>query len=182
MKTNTPPSVGCQSVVLRYFVPQDAPKVHAMSQELSLRTWLPDQVYESEARALEVVRYLIDKCRDPGTPVRAPYVLAVCLRSSMEPIGHVGLSPFEREVEVGYAIEEKHQGKGFASEAVGAMVNWALQRFDLRRVLGIVAKDNAASCRVLEHAGFALASEAMGSLHGRPGLIRTYHKSRRNAC
>ena len=177
METNIPPSVALRSVVLRCFAPEDAPKVHAMSQELSLRTWLPDQVYESEAGALEVLRYLIDRCHDPGSPIRAPYVLAVCLRSSMELIGHVGLSPREREVEVGYAIEEKHQGRGFASEAVGAMVNWALHRFDLPRVLGIVARDNAASCRVLEHAGFALASEAMGSLHGRPGLIRTYHRA-----
>ena len=196
MKTNTPPSVASQSVVLRYFVPEDAPKIYAMSQELSLRTWLPDEVYESEASALEVLFYLIDKCRDPGSPVCGPYVLAVCLGSSLELIGHVGLSPLKREVadrlgvvghggggdqeaevEVGYAIEEKHQGRGFASEAVGAMVNWALHRFYLPRVLGIVVKDNAASCRVLEHAGFALASEARGSLHGRPGLIRIYHRA-----
>ena len=177
MNTNTPPSVASGAVLLRYFVPEDASKVHAMSQELSLRTWLPDQVYESEAGALKVLRYLIDKCRDPGSPVCAPYVLAVCLRSSLELIGHVGLSPLAGEVEVGYAIEEKHQGKGFASEALGAMVNWALQRFDLPRVLGIVARDNAASCRVLENAGFAITSESMGTLHGRPGLIRTYHRA-----
>jgi len=177
MNTNTPPSASSQSVVFRHFVPEDAPKVHAMSRELSLRTWLPDQVYESETGALEVLRYLIDKCRDPGSPVCAPYVLAVCLRSSLELIGHVGLSPLEGEVEVGYAIEEKQQGRGFASEAVGAVVDWALQRFDLPRVLGIVAKDNAPSCRVLENAGFTLKSEAMGSLHGRLGLIRTYHRA-----
>ncbi len=154
MSASALPSVGLLTVVLRSFVPQDAPKVHAMSQESGLR-------------------------RVPGSPVSAPYVLAVCLRGSSELIGHVGLSPLYGEVEVGYAIEEKHQGRGFASEAVGTMVNCALQRFDLPRVLGIVGKDNAASCRVLENAGFALTSEAMGSLHGRPGLIRTYDRARR---
>ncbi len=178
-KTSVPgsPTIASRSGVLRRFVPEDAPKVYAMSQEPGVRTWLPDQVYESEARALEVLRDLIDKCHDPGTPVRAPYVLAVCLTSSLELIGHVGLSPLAGEVEVGYAIEDEHQGKGLASEAVRATVNWALPRFGLPRVLGIVAVDNLASCRVLENAGFVLASEAMGSLHGRRGLIRTYQRA-----
>ena len=173
--TAPPPS---RSVVLRPFVPDDVPKVYAMSRETGLRTWLPDQVYESETQAREVLDFLIGTCRDPGSPVAAPFVLAVCLRSSLEVVGHVGLSPLRGDVEVGYAIEEKHQGRGLASEAVQAMVSWALPHFDLPRVLGIVHADNVASCRVLEHAGFMLASEAAGSLHGRPGLIRTYHRSR----
>jgi len=197
MKETTTPPIASHSIVLRHFAPEDAPKAYAMSQELGLRTWLPDQVYESEAGALDVLRYLIDACRDPGSPARGPYVLAVCAGSSMELIGHVGLSPVggealdrlglvghvhgndrESEVEVGYAIEERHQGKGFASEAVGTMVNWALERFDLPRVLGIVATDNVASCRVLEHAGFALVRETRNRMHGRFGLIRIYQRAR----
>jgi len=172
----TPPA--SPSVILRQFVPDDVPKVYAMSQEAGLRTWLPDQVYESEVQAREVLEFLIDTYRNPGSPVHAPFVLAVCLRKSLELVGHVGLSPLRGEVEVGYAIEERHQGRELASEAVQAMVSWALPRFDLPRVLGIVDTDNVASCRVLERAGFTLASEAAGSLHGRPGLIRTYHRSR----
>lgn len=178
MSTTAPPSDASQSVVLRSFVDGDAPKLHVMSREPALQTWLPDQVYESKADALEVLRHLGEKCRDPGSPARAPYVLAVCLKASMELIGHVGLSPIEGQVEVGYAIEEKHHGKGFASEAVGAMVKWGLERFELPRILGIVAADNAASCRVLERADFELASESTGSLHNRAGLIRTYQRMR----
>jgi ribosomal-protein-alanine N-acetyltransferase len=173
-----PPLVASRSVALRPFTLADAPKIHAMSQETSLRTWLPDQVYASEARAREVLAHLIDKCRDPGTPVLAPYVLGVYLRSSMALIGHVGLSPLGAGVEVGYAIEEKQQGRGFGSEAVGIMVDWALRRFDLPRVLGIVAEANLASYRVLENAGFVLAGEEMARLHGRLGRVRTYERTR----
>jgi RimJ/RimL family protein N-acetyltransferase len=176
VSAKTPPA--SRSVVLRQFVLADVPKVYAMSREIGLRNWIPDQVYESEAQAREVLEYLIEKYDDPGSPMHAPYVLAVCLRNTLELVGHVGLSPLRGEVEVGYAIEEKHQGRGLASEAVRAMVDWALPRFDLPRVLGIVATDNVASCRVLERAGFTLAREAAGSLHGRPGLIRTYHRLR----
>lgn len=172
------PLIIAQTVALRHFVPEDAHKVFVMSQESGLRTWLPDQVYESEAGALEVLRYLIEKYRDPGTPSLAPYVLGVCFNGARELIGHVGLSPLNGQIEVGYAIENTHQDKGFASQAVRAMSEWALARFALPRVLGIVATDNAASCRVLEHAGFEFAEESMGRLHGRSGLVRRYEKAR----
>jgi ribosomal-protein-alanine N-acetyltransferase len=170
-----------RTVTLRYFVPEDALKVFVMSQEPGMRAWLPDQVYESEAHALEVLQYLIEKCRDPGTPSLAPYVLGVCLNDSGELIGHVGLSPVNGQTEIGYATEDRHQGKGFASQAVRAMSEWALTRFALPRVLGIVATDNVASCKVLQYAGFELIEESMGRLHGRSGLVRMYEKARQVA-
>ena len=166
-----------RTVTLRYFVPEDAPKVFVMSQESGMRTWLPDQVYESEARAVEVLRDLIERYRDPGTPSLAPYVLGVCRSDSGELIGHVGLSPLNGRTEVGYAIEQRSQGNRLASQAVKAMSEWALTRFALPRVLGIVATDNGASCKVLQYAGFELIEESMGRLHGRHRLVRTYEKA-----
>jgi ribosomal-protein-alanine N-acetyltransferase len=172
----TTPPVRTRLLILRRLVPEDAHKVFVMSREPGIQRWLPDQVYVKEAAALDVLRYLIAQYEDPGTPVCAPYVLGVCLRSSSELIGHVGLSPLGKQVEVGYAIEEKYQRRGFASEAVTAMSEWGIRRFDLPLVLGIVASENAGSCKVLERAGFVLFEESMGCLHGRRGLVRTYHK------
>jgi len=176
MKPNSFRPITSRSVTLRYFVEEDAPKVFAMSQEAGLRAWLPDQVYDCEAGARKVLRYLIEKYGDPATPSLAPYVLGVCCNGSQELIGHVGLSPLRGQVEVGYAIEQQHQGRGFASEAVKAMSEWAGTFFGLSRILGVVASDNVASCRVLQHAGFELTGESMGELHGRPGLVRTYER------
>lgn len=178
MTVNNSPLIVAAKVSLREFVPEDAHKLFVMSRESGLRMWLPDQVYESESDALDVLQYLVEKCRDPGTPTLGPYVLGVCIRGARGLIGHVGLSPLRGEVEIGYAIEDRHQGKGYASEAVRAMSEWALERFALPRILGIVATDNVASCRVLERAGFLLVDESESTLHGRPGLVRRYEKVR----
>ena len=175
----TGPPITTSSLTLRIFVPEDTPKVFVMSQESGIRTWLSDQVYEDAQSALEVLRYLITKCRDPGTPALGPYVLGVCLTRSSELIGHVGLSPLGDQVEVGCAIEHRFQGRGFAIEAIKAISEWGLQRFGLAHVLGIVATENIASCRVLERAGFALIDESMRSLHGQTRLVRTYRKEPR---
>ena len=172
----TEPPVATQSLILRMFALDDAPKAFAMSQEPGMRTWLPDQVYESAQSALEVLRYLIAQCCDPGTPALGPYVLGICVAKSAELIGHVGLSPLRGEVEVGCAIEQRFQGRGFATEAIQAMSEWGMQRFGLARVLGIVATENVASCKVLERAGFAFVDESMRALHGHMRLVRAYRK------
>jgi RimJ/RimL family protein N-acetyltransferase len=171
---NTSPPIASGTLVLRCFVPEDAPKVFAMSQEAGVRTWLPDQVYGSEAHALEVLRYLIANYRDPGTPALGPYVLGVCRQDSGELIGHAGLSPLHGDVEVGFAIETASQGRGFASSAVRTLSEWSLRRFALPRIVGIVAADNEASIRVLQHADFRMTEESSRRLHGRSRLVRTY--------
>jgi RimJ/RimL family protein N-acetyltransferase len=172
----TGPPILTSSLTLRIFAPEDAPRVFAMSQEPGMRTWLPDQVYENAQSALEVLRYLIVQCRDPGTPARGPYVLGICLTQSSELIGHVGLSPLRDQVEVGCALGQRFQGRGFATQAIRAICEWGMQRFGLPHVLGVVAAENIASSKVLERAGFARTDESMRSLHGHTRLVRTYRK------
>lgn len=104
-----------------------------------------------------MLRNLISQYAEPGRPAVGPYVLGVCRLGMDELVDHVGLSPPGGTAQIGYAIEERHQGKGFASEAVAAMSVWGLHRFGLSCILGIVATRNVASCRVPERSGYRLA-------------------------
>lgn len=146
-------------LLLRPFVLDDVPKVFVMSGEDGLRRWIPDQVYRDEHHAAEVVRALIAETERGPDPRARPYVLAIEHAETGSLIGHVGLSPARGSVEVGYAIEQRQQGKGLATEAVIAMSGWALAELGLPEVLGIVAADNVHSCRVLEKAGFTRIGE-----------------------
>jgi ribosomal-protein-alanine N-acetyltransferase len=163
------------AVVLRRFTLADVSKLFVMSQQAGLRTWIPDQVYADEQRASEVLAYLIAQYDQPDPARRAPLVLGVCLGDEL--VGHVGLSAIPDGVEIGYAIADGHQGKGFATEAVAAMTAWGFDRLALPAIDGIVAPDNAGSCRVLEKAGFVMVSEAMRPMHGVTQLVRTYRKT-----
>jgi ribosomal-protein-alanine N-acetyltransferase len=142
---------------LRPFAPSDARKLLVMSHEDGLRRWLPDQVYRDEEHAEQVARWLMGHTAAEPDPRLRPYVLGVEAEGTL--IGHVGLSAARGSVEIGYAIEERHQGKGFATEAVLAMSGWGLSTLGLPEVLGIVAADNVSSCRVLEKAGFVLGGD-----------------------
>lgn len=163
-------------LVLRRFAAADAGKVFRMSREDSLRAWIPDQVYRDEAHAAAVLAFLISQYDDPGDPRVGPYVLGVELRQSGELIGHVGFSPFHGEVEVGYAIEKAHQGRGLAAEAVRAACEWALREFRLPAVLGVAAARNVASQGVLRRAGFERQREEVTSMQGvrQPAVFFTF--------
>ena len=69
-------------------------------------------------------------------------------------------------VEIGYGISEEHQGRGYATEAVCAMVDWAFTQPGVACVTAETEEANFASQRVLKKAGFVPTGET-----GEEGLL-----------
>jgi [ribosomal protein S5]-alanine N-acetyltransferase len=63
-------------------------------------------------------------------------------------------NPVYRSLGIGYCFEEPVWGRGYATEAVCAMLQWAYATLDLNRVEAELDTRNAASSRVLEKLGF----------------------------
>jgi RimJ/RimL family protein N-acetyltransferase len=82
--------------------------------------------------------------------------------SSSEYIGGVGVHPmpdvYRLSAEVGYWLAEPFWGKGIATAAVKAVVNYVFTDFEFIRLHAGVFAWNPASARVLEKAGFSLES------------------------
>lgn len=77
-------------------------------------------------------------------------------RDDGEVVGHCGFHGPPAAVgraEVGYTVFAAHRRRGYASEAVGALVEWA-QRQAERTVFASVAPDNTASLAVVRKLGF----------------------------
>ncbi len=159
---------------LRTFALTDVRKVFVMGAEEGMRRWIPDQVYRDEQHAEEVVRALMAYTDRVPDPRAYPYVLGIEHKETCSLIGHVGLSAARGSVEIGYAIEERYQGAGLATEAVTAMSAWGLVELGLPEVLGIVAVDNTPSRRVLEKASFLRIGE---SLDGRSNAVLIYRRA-----
>ena len=125
-----------------------------LSNEDASRTWLPSQVYRDQATALSALTFLVDQFTTPGDPRLGAYVLAIEHRTSGDLIGHVGFSPYENDVEIGFAVALEYQRRGLAVEAMVAACRWVFQEFELDRILGIAPVANVGSCRTLARAGF----------------------------
>jgi [ribosomal protein S5]-alanine N-acetyltransferase len=63
-------------------------------------------------------------------------------------------NPDYRSATIGYCLDETAWGQGFATEAAGALLQWAFDTLDLNRVEAETDTRNTASGRVLEKLGF----------------------------
>lgn len=89
----------------------------------------------------------------PNTP-DAWRQLAICLRNGTL-IGDVGLHTLDEwQLELGYTLAPEHQGKGYATEAVAAVLRQAFSVWNKHRVTASVDPENQASIRLLERLGF----------------------------
>jgi len=81
---------------------------------------------------------------------------AIC--TDDRPVGGIGLSPgtdIERvNAEIGYWLGAKYWGKGYATEAVRALIDYAFADLEFTALQSSVRVTNAASRRVLEKCGF----------------------------
>lgn len=88
------------------------------------------------------------------------YVFALDRRSDGRMVGSVALqlatTGRESSGEIGYWLGKPHWGLGYASEAVRAMTDFAKGVVGLERIEAAVFRENRASARVLEKAGFAI--------------------------
>ena len=163
------------SLVLRHFKPEDAAEVQRQSNEPSSRLGLPSQVCADADAARELLDYLIGQYAEPGDPRSGPYVLAVDHRTDSTLIGHVGLSPLDGQVEIGFAIAEAYQRRGLAVEAVKAACDWAFDRFGLSSILAIAAQANGGSRKVLVRAGFEYQSDRTMCFQGTDQKVSEYY-------
>ena len=155
-----------RSLLLRHAVPDDAGELFVLSQEAQYRTWLPSQLYDDEAHAGRSLEYLIDQYSNPGNPRLGPYVLLIEHKADRIVIGHVGFSRFDDDVEIGFAIAERYQRRGLATEAIVAASRWAFATFGLERILGLADAENIASRRTLVRAGFAYLEDKVMTFQG----------------
>jgi ribosomal-protein-serine acetyltransferase len=78
-------------------------------------------------------------------------------------VGSTSLRPMQDDdkvMEIGYWVDSRHTGKGYASLAAKAMSNYASTRFPIVRAE--VMDENTASVRILEKSGYTRTSKRIG--------------------
>lgn len=80
---------------------------------------------------------------------------ACVLKETQTIVGFCGLKylPELDAVDVGYRFLPQHWGRGLASEACMASLDFGFKKLCLDQIIGLVLPDNAASIRVLEKSG-----------------------------
>ena len=75
-------------------------------------------------------------------------------------------------VEIGYGVDKAFRGRGLATEAVGALVDWGREREDVGAIFAETLTANLPSRRVLEKNGFQRCGESTDALFWRVDVWR----------
>ena len=139
-------------LVLRAHALADFPDMAAMWADPEVCRYIGGKPSTSEASSARF-------CRHRGMwPLLGYGFWAVCDRESGLFVGEAGL--FKRDLataevpEAGWAFTRAAAGRGYATEAVGAVLAWADTRPQLARSFCIIEPANVASIRVAEKCGY----------------------------
>lgn len=102
-------------------------------------------------------------------PAWQPWLVrGVVARESRRPLlGHAGFhgppgvngAQEAGALELGYAVFPSARGRGYATEAAVALIEWARREHGIRRFIASVAPDNAPSLAIVRKLGFAETGE-----------------------
>jgi RimJ/RimL family protein N-acetyltransferase len=146
------PVIRAARLDLREYGPGDADLVRAVLAAGAAEALPPGAPSEPG----DVVKWLagaVHRAQWEGTGVH----LMMLDRASGTIVGSIGLFHADWEVrsaEIGYGVRADERGKGYASEALGAVARWALTEGGIQRAWLTANTDNLASVRVAEKAGF----------------------------
>lgn len=106
-------------------------------------------------------KYFLDSLRSSG-PEDAGWNLWFCILR--EPRALVGVAGFKGTpkagvAEIGYSMLETHQRKGYCTEAVAALIDWAFAHREVQAVIAHTLPELMPSIRVMEKCGLVFAGE-----------------------
>ncbi len=149
MELNTP------RLLLREFVSADWPAVLAYQRDpryLRYYDWA-DRTPDDVQRFVQM--FLNQQAEQP----RRKFQLAVILKASGQLVGNCGIRQTGArayEADIGYELAPDHWGRGYATEAARAIMQFGFAELRVHRIWAWCIADNTASARVLEKLGLKL--------------------------
>jgi RimJ/RimL family protein N-acetyltransferase len=151
------PRIITQRLAIRDLEANDGPRVfayHRRPEVSQFQSWGTESVdvVQSYIRSLAAI--------EPGTPGKW-YQVGIFLSENGKLIGDCGfrvLKDDPEQAEIGITLAPEFQGKGYATEAVNALLHYLFVTLDKHRVFGSVDPRNASSMSLLDR--LAMRKEA----------------------
>jgi len=147
-----PPVLTTARLRLRPFTHDDAAALFRVFSDAEVVRFWSTGAWTELAQADQMIEEAMQAYREGGL---SRY--AIALAGTDELIGICNLRGFfaqNRRCELGYALGSAHWGRGYAYEALDALLGHAFTSLDMNRIEADIDPRNTASARLLERLGF----------------------------
>lgn len=146
------PILESERLVFRRLKDSDAPEVFKLRSNPERMKYIPRPLLQNEGEALAMIQMMNSKI-DENTDIN----WGVCLKNSDTIIGFMGFYRVQLDsyrTEIGYMILPEYDGKGYVSEAITTMLDFAFNTVGFHSVDAVIDPDNLGSEKVLLKNGF----------------------------
>jgi RimJ/RimL family protein N-acetyltransferase len=147
-----------ERLLLRWFTVDDIEAFHELGSDPRVIRYVGNRPFASREAAKEILTAA--PLRDYAT---YGYGRFACVwKETGDVVGFCGpkFLPDMQDVDLGYRFLPRFWGMGLATESSLAVLAYAQHRLNLKRLIGWVHPDNAASTRVLAKLGFSFEKKA----------------------
>lgn len=151
-------------LILRSVAPEDSAVMHDYRNNEICARYQRGQVRDKEG-----IDALIQRHQKDILSLDAPALLAVALRETGEMIGEIVVMPQDGAISLGYTFSYRHHRKGYAYEALSALMELLHSRFPEQEFICFTEAENQASMGLLLKLGYQdlgfipkIQSEAFG--------------------
>jgi RimJ/RimL family protein N-acetyltransferase len=151
-----------QRLLIRVPTEDDARSLHERRNDPAVAEYQAWELPFPFERAEEIVR----DAQAMGAPQNDEWWMAIVTNATTgEVLGElaVRLSWQGRTAEVGYTFAPAHWGRGYAVEALTALIEYLFEELGVTRIFGTLHPDNHASAMVLERTGFVFEGRTRNS-------------------
>ena len=107
-----------------------------------------------QTKDLPGIWQLVEKRKNDVISVDSPFMVAVALKESNEMIGEIVVMPNDGTISLGYTFSYKHHRKGYAFEALSALVELLHTRYPDWDFICFTEKENIPSMNLLKKLGY----------------------------
>jgi len=144
-----------EHLLIRDHVEGDLHPFFALVSDRNVMRYLPEIYCDALEGVQEKLR---ENIAEAGSIQRTKFYLAINERETGEFVGAIGIMMESQHVEngrgnLGYFIHEKFWGKGYATEAAKAVLDFAFATIGLHKIVSSCLHENAASEAVMKKCG-----------------------------
>ena len=138
-----------QRLRLRNVAPKDAEIMFDYRNNPICAQYQRDQTKDREG-----IASLVERRKNDTMSVETPYMIAVALKETDEMIGEIVVMPNEGTISLGYTFSYKHHRKGYAFEALTALIELLHERYPEWDFISFTHRENQPSMALLKKLGY----------------------------